>query len=102
MLRKGKPASFRLLSSRLLCRRPWRGQLTPDTFRLVENNTLVPLLSCVLRSLDTLGECFGFGFTQCRRPTGLIWVRLIWVPLAEFWPQPLPALLDEPAKIAAH
>jgi hypothetical protein len=30
------------LSSKLLCRRPWRGQLSPDTFRLAEYNILMP------------------------------------------------------------
>ena len=30
------------LSSKLLCRRPWRGQLSPDTFRLAEYNMLMP------------------------------------------------------------
>ena len=29
-------------SSRLLCRRPWRGQLPPDIFRLAEGNMLMP------------------------------------------------------------
>src|SRR6478609_11054823 len=95
---QGQASIVRPLSSRLLCRRLSRGQLPPDTFRLVESNTLVRLPSCVLRSLDALHECFGFGFTQCKRPTWADWR----VRLAEFWLRLRPALLDELAKVIGH
>ena len=58
------PARSNVTSTlRLLCRRPKRGQLPPDICRLVESNRLVRLPSCVLRCLDTLHECLGFGIT---------------------------------------
>src|SRR6476469_5610527 len=95
---RGQASIVPPLSNRLLCRHLSRGQLPPDTCRLVKRNTLVRLPSCVLRSLDTLHECFGIGFTYWRRPT--------WVDrpgqLAEFWLRPRPVVLDKPAKIIGY
>src|SRR6476619_3082338 len=39
---QGQASSVPPLSSKLLCRHPWRGQLPPDTFRLAEYNMLMP------------------------------------------------------------
>ena len=92
---RGQASIVPPLSSRLVCRLLWRGQLPPHTFRLVESNTLVRLPSCVLRSLDAFHECFGFGLTQCRRPT---WVaRRVW--RADFRLQPRPALEGGPLRL---
>src|SRR6476469_1678747 len=39
---QGQASSVPPLSSKLLCRHPWRGQLPPDTFPLAEYNMLMP------------------------------------------------------------
>jgi hypothetical protein len=41
-LAQGQASIVPPLSSKLLCRHPWRGQLPPDTFRLAEYNMLMP------------------------------------------------------------
>ncbi len=54
------------LSSKLLCRRPWRGQTPPDTFPLAEYNMLMPRdFSPTMRPQHCYG-CCGCGGVCCR------------------------------------
>ena len=95
MLRKGKPASFRLFPVGADVVVYSAGSFLPTLVGLLKANTLVRLPSCVLRSLDAFHECFGFGLTQCRRPT---WVaRRVW--RADFRLQPRPALEGGPLRL---
>ena len=83
MLRKGKPASFRLFpvgSYVVVCS---AGSFLPTLVGLLKGNTLVRLPSCVPRSLDAFHEGFRLRIHLVREPLLGCSAALTWKPRRE-------------------